>query len=1331
MKKSAKLKFLSLATLVFAGVFGGAAGTVAWFTTNVHIEEANMLLTGDALGAYFEYGDGTDEKPYGIKTVRQLYNLSWLQYLGYFNPTKEEGYPYSGRWTEAMKKIYGNDFSQKPHFELAGDIDFSNKDASSIGINGMPPIGTTAFPFEGFFDGRGYTISHGVFSTSTGDFGVKPLAVTTYNPDTNVGVFGKVTGAETSIKDLGISSPLVKSTLADTVIGAAIGDAGTASISNIAVDDPTLNIGNGTTTASAPISDYGLVGKTSSSLRVKQTDHSAYKLDVKQETFTAQDQGELAQWGGSIDMQSLHTRLADIMVNYAVRDNNQPAATTEYYDLNGDEITAKRNVSKKLAYSFTKNGSRIYGQIRKYNTEGVASGKTYDPKIGSYQIGTWNNPRNNQNGDPDTWLISLSGGHWAEKHYQSPMEVSTFKIHDGNGNYLGLSGTTIQNVTNAASAPEWFTIGENLTSCNIATLIDNNLHYLKTSQNGLILTTTQPGGSDSSAIWNVAVASEGNTYRVTGITQGGVALRLAPNKVWDVQENGYVIYTGSRYIGVSGRNEDATLQASVNNAAVFQTDGSNRPTTISGSYTLYLTYKGASLFDWDTHYCYAQTSNSDAYAFEEYGGNIYLKRGSNTYLRISSNSFSSGTGRTSAATFQLIYTTIGVGTTLTSKSIGYYDSSKTTSRMSYSGVDASYVPLNVPMENGIDDGDKQAIQKYQARFNNTGYIVGGNYFSSASDGYNQGTVRIAEYAQDGNIGDCLSSTTVDKDKTIDTVYTVKKEDDAYTADTIDESDEESLKKYSKAKTKLTEVLAGSDKVYGLHFTQAQISKKNLVEADYARINGIEYGPKANENKAPYQMPANSIDFNLKQKGFINFFAGSYISDGTVDSFFSLHRIIRSGNNIENIEEIEEIYGSSVETNSYAYKVVDTTDPSGTTYRYTKPYRINATGDKFEIAKGPGGKDVQYSEDYLTASEFASQFPQYSLIFDVSVIKKNDAISENEDKLFYFEIPTNEGEYCLGSDSDGEIGGYLLYLDIGANAQKKNRTEVHEKFVDYTSELVFPKGVVLVQSSTTTMAALYRNAGTDAYGNPGREKYGSDLSELDSISLRIKAGEAGAIEIERQATKVVLSRDGPPIDLRYAPLALPVYDGEAAENPLQLVREDATTITTNRLTYFEVDANTGSQTVTKIVDVTGQSRSITQTKDNKTVASPIIFKGLSYGQAAGQVFTASELSSLDIVGTYAPSSTVMEYSFQTATDNTVTLSAYDLIPILNTDTGFYAFGGYTYTMTKSGNAFQVYVTELKNGTGAIVVTMEGNPVSYTFTYSINGNTLAIGPNTVFA
>ncbi|MBE6134398.1 MAG: hypothetical protein E7179_00100 [Erysipelotrichaceae bacterium] len=1328
MKKTAKLKFLSLATLVFAGVFGGAAGTVAWFTTNVHIEEANMLLTGDALGAYFEYGDGTDEKPYGIKTVRQLYNLSWLQYLGYFNPTKQEGYPYSGRWTEAMKKVYGNDFNQKPHFELAGDIDFSNKDASSIGINGMPPIGTTAFPFEGFFDGRGYTISHGVFATSSSDFGIKPLAVTTYNADTNVGVFGKVSGAETSIKDLGISSPLVKSTLADTVIGAAIGDAGNASISNIAVDDPTLNIGNGTTTASAPISDYGLVGKTDSTLRVKQTDHAVYKLDVAQETFTGQASASTTQWGGSIDMQSLHTRLADIMVNYAVKDTTLPRATTEYYDLNGDEITAKRNTSSYLQYYASGTG---YGQIRKYNADGVAQGKTYDRKIGTYQIGTWNN-NYSSNGAPNTWLLSLSGGHWAEKHYQSPSTVQAFTISDGGTNYLCVSGTTPTNSVSPANPTEWFAFGsDNYSACFLATLIDNNIYYLKSNGTTLELTTDTPTSSDAACVWNVSVSESSETYTVTSIQQGGEYLRLSQNKIWGIQPDSCVLYGNNKYLATPENYYVVRMQTSIADATEYQIDQNSRIYNVVDSTTVYMVYYSSS------YPCAGIDDDlSSAYVVEEYDGKTYLKRtDASSWLVVGSSSFSTANSRNSATQFQIIRKQLASGSQMTQKNIGWYDSSKTTAGMSYDNQDVSYVPLNVASADGTDEGDSQSIKKYQAKFNNTGYILGGSNFTSATSShaatYGQGTTRVASYDQSNHISDCLSTTSATQNKTITHVYTVSKnqQDGTFSATEIvaDSAYEKSLQKYAKAKEKLTSVLAPTTKVYGLHFTQADIQKKNLVRANYARINGEEYPKSPNTY---YQMPANSIDFTLKQKGYVNFFAGSYVSSNNVDSFFSLHRIKRSDDsakNITDIEEIEQIYGSEHDNYSYAYKVVDTTNTQSVTYRFTKPYRINALGERFELEKNPQGQDVPYVEEYLTEEDFASNYPQYSLKFDVSVIKKNTAISSNRNKLFYFEIPTNEGEFCLGSVSDGVSGGYLLYLDIGANAQKNNRTEVHERFVDTTSELVFPKGVVLVQSSTTTMAALYRNAGTDAYGNPGREKYGSDLSELDSISLRIKAGEAGTIEIERQAKKVVLSRDGPPVDLRYAPLNLPVQDGESV---LSIVKESETEVVTNRLTYYDVDPANGSWTTTKIVFKTGDTQNtVTQVKDNEAQATPSVMKGNAYGNNAGTTFTAKELQELDI--SYSPSSTVLEYSFQTATDNTVTLTAYDLIPILNDETGFYSFGGYTYTMTKSGTAFQVYVSKLENGTGAIVVTIEGNPVSYTFTYTINGNTLAVGPNTVFA
>ena len=41
----------------------------------------------------------------------------------------------------------------------------------------------------------------------------------------------------------------------------------------------------------------------------------------------------------------------------------------------------------------------------------------------------------------------------------------------------------------------------------------------------------------------------------------------------------------------------------------------------------------------------------------------------------------------------------------------------------------------------------------------------------------------------------------------------------------------------------------------------------------------------------YELPANSIDFNLKQKGSVNFFAGTYFTGN--NSFFSLYQIVRN------------------------------------------------------------------------------------------------------------------------------------------------------------------------------------------------------------------------------------------------------------------------------------------------------------------------------------------------------------------------------------------------------------------------------------------------------
>ena len=129
MKKSSKL-LIGLGFILVAGTIGVSA-SLAWFhpTTSVgnNGETNTMPIDGSSSSGYFAYGDGSEEKPYGIRTPRHLYNLAWLQYMGYFN-------------------------NKQLHFELADNVNMSGWT--------LPPIGTEDNPFISIFNGNGYVVSN-------------------------------------------------------------------------------------------------------------------------------------------------------------------------------------------------------------------------------------------------------------------------------------------------------------------------------------------------------------------------------------------------------------------------------------------------------------------------------------------------------------------------------------------------------------------------------------------------------------------------------------------------------------------------------------------------------------------------------------------------------------------------------------------------------------------------------------------------------------------------------------------------------------------------------------------------------------------------------------------------------------------------------------------------------------------------------------------------------------------------------------------------------------------------------------------------------------------
>ena len=273
-----------LVTLVSSSLVAVMAASIAWFSSKVSVTTEDNL-TGSSDGAYFAYGDGTHydnpdtlikEGPYGIETPRQLYNLAWLQYLGYFNTPK-------------------NGVITPVYFELNADIDMTGWI--------LPPIGTTLYPFIGEFNGNGHTITNLTVSNDFNEIKATnkmPSAIRRAESLSNVnivGMFGVIgeldnnitatyDSSVTSVSDFTIAGATIKNSLSETLAGIAAGyvngplknvaitsRAGDTSIGEDAVmasrittagaanfDDYTVTENNATVAKFKNISEYGVVG---------------------------------------------------------------------------------------------------------------------------------------------------------------------------------------------------------------------------------------------------------------------------------------------------------------------------------------------------------------------------------------------------------------------------------------------------------------------------------------------------------------------------------------------------------------------------------------------------------------------------------------------------------------------------------------------------------------------------------------------------------------------------------------------------------------------------------------------------------------------------------------------------------------------------------------------------------------------------------------------------------------------------------------------------------------------------------------------------------------
>ena len=276
MKKTFKtISIVSLSLLLAATAITTA---VAWFKNGIDItiggDTAN--ISGGIEKNFFGKVSNPSSDPWGtsatnpyvIETKDHLYNLAWLQYIGYFNTANHDYNPQSGAPTTQIYSCY---------FKLADSL--TTLDMSGITL---PPIGTETYPFFGHFDGNNKTITNLTISNdnpnnSDSDFGiVKPSVIPTYAGQPRVvgffGAIGKIPTNTTigsydvssitpSMSNVTFNNLTINSKKSETLVGLAAGYVD-GRIDGVKVGKSSVSVNNTEpiSTITDNLSDYSLVG---------------------------------------------------------------------------------------------------------------------------------------------------------------------------------------------------------------------------------------------------------------------------------------------------------------------------------------------------------------------------------------------------------------------------------------------------------------------------------------------------------------------------------------------------------------------------------------------------------------------------------------------------------------------------------------------------------------------------------------------------------------------------------------------------------------------------------------------------------------------------------------------------------------------------------------------------------------------------------------------------------------------------------------------------------------------------------------------------------------
>lgn len=555
MRNSIKITLISAFTAFT--MISAAASTIAWFSTTLGIE-IDDNLTGESNGAYFADGDGSEERPFIINRPVHLYNLAWLQYLGYFN-------------NNTIGAASG-----PTYFEIDENLE------GSLDMDGwyLPPIGTTLNPFVGIFNGNGKTVANltTINSSSPATYKKSPYPVRQANVVSNVNVLGmfgvvgecELTGTGVTslypeagyegnqISDFYIDNGHVENYQSSTIAGIAAGyvnaplsgvgisttDTGTpSSIDLTKASNPTVYGGK------TNISDFTSIGYCEDEYKETVLDEYVELYDPSSSQalsgFVAQDTGENAGWGGSIDMKTMYNGLLQSWNTYS---NNStgipeyPTTRTITYDMDNNLVSDVYGGYTDMA---TFSSDYKYFQYEQKSGDYITSSYTFAHRTGTssymYLYGDTTNTVSNAlttttNGYTDEYgdIISYTNG------------TTTY--------YLVANGTTISQTQNAADATPTFYDSTNKTLYYCI----NGVKYYINQNNRATLNTS--ANQNQATQWNYD--STAGTYSYTYNNQEYYIYCDGTWKIGLDNNATYTISNGTNYLTATTTTTGNTNQAS-------------------------------------------------------------------------------------------------------------------------------------------------------------------------------------------------------------------------------------------------------------------------------------------------------------------------------------------------------------------------------------------------------------------------------------------------------------------------------------------------------------------------------------------------------------------------------------------------------------------------------------------------------------------------------------------------------------------------------------------------------------------------------------------------